>query len=100
MFYLVACASILALSGCETHEQRFERLLPKAEQRCGQFGYKQGTSAYADCLKSEVSRMEKTEDELAAAFAEGIAEGIEESQQAQVTCVTTGSAYYSTTTCN
>ncbi|WP_295037397.1 hypothetical protein [Sulfitobacter sp.] len=87
--------AIFALAGCETNEQRFARLLPAAEARCGSFGHKTGSAAYATCLQSEVSRLEDKEDQAAAA----IAASFEAATPTSTTCYTSGYGYTSTTTC-
>ena len=85
----------LALTGCETSEERFARLLPEAENRCTKFGYAKGTDAYTSCLQSELARLEDKED----AEAQALADAISESTPERTTCYTTGYGIHATTTC-
>lgn len=87
--------AIFALAGCETPEQRFERLLPVADARCGAYGHTKGSPTYATCVQSEVSRLEDKEDQEEAAIAASIQAATPKSS----TCYTSGYGYTSTTTC-
>jgi hypothetical protein len=91
---------ILPLAACETPEQSFARLLPAAEKRCVDFGFKEGTEAHANCLQREVSQLEDREAAAAAALADGMdafSEGYNATRP--TTCYTTGFGFSSTTTC-
>lgn len=90
---VVALFGVLALAGCETPEERFERLLPAAQQRCSDFGFAEGSAAYTSCIQQEVNRLEDKEDEAAAALAASL-----QASQPK-TCYTTGFGINSRTTC-